>query len=74
MSSQLRRAVFEFDTHEVVVCEQWIWMDGHRAVHLNRPFQTAFYHPQGVIVDGTLFAYLDLLRCIRSSADDSDGL
>lgn len=70
------RAVFEFDTHEVVVWDCWIYMDGHRAVHLGRPYQMVWAHPQGVVVDGVLVAFHDLLRIIRHSDDedeDEDG-
>jgi len=66
------RSVFEFDTHEVLVWDRWIYMDGQRAVHLGRPYQTAWAHPQGVVVDGVFVAFSDLLRIIRHSSDDDD--
>ena len=58
-------ATFEFDTHEVEVWGQWISVDHHPAVHLPRPYRTALWHPQGVLVDNVLFAFEELLRVVK---------
>lgn len=72
--------VFEFDTHEVVVQEYWVSIDGHKAVHLSQRASQILRHPEGLVVDGTLLTIADLLRIIRLSTeeeeaeeDDSDG-
>lgn len=67
-----RFEAFEFDTHEVVVCGQWIFMDGHRVVHLTQPYRSALRCREGVLVDGTLFAYRDLLRLVKSAWSDEE--
>lgn len=64
--------VFEFDTHEVLVRNQEILIDGKSAVHLARPYKTAFWHPRGVLVDGTLYEYMDLLAIVNAAENDDD--
>lgn len=65
-------SIFEFDTHEVIVTKQDILIDGKLAVHLAQPFRSAFWNPRGVIVDGVLYAYTDLLRIVNDAEEGVD--
>lgn len=65
-------AVFEYETHEILIQGAWISVDGHRAVHLSRVWHTISRHPLGVVIDGTLFAFSDLYRIVQDTFESEE--